>query len=171
MKEEGNSVSDADIGNWIARNEKAKFITVGSIDPIHHSDDLVAALSTRSAANLWKQATKLNGSPDRSLNTSVRMDFYNSYFNPDTISTNDYYSKLTGIQKLLLGTKRPISDDDILKRIMISIHKIPEAKVNWHGVEWRIEAKGLILQAALPVLRAAGMPNPNADQQATTLAN
>ncbi|KAI0995608.1 hypothetical protein K3495_g12573 [Podosphaera aphanis] len=71
VKEEGNSVSDADIGNWIARNEKAMSIIVGSIDPIHRSDDLDAALSTQSVANLWKQATKLNGSPVRSLNTSI----------------------------------------------------------------------------------------------------
>ncbi|KAI0995609.1 hypothetical protein K3495_g12574 [Podosphaera aphanis] len=72
---------------------------------------------------------------------------------------------------MLLGTKRPISDDDILERIMISIHKIPEAKVNWYGAEWRIETEGLSLQTALPVLRAAERLNLNADQPATTSAN
>lgn len=64
------------------------------------------------------------------------------------------------MQKMLLGTKRPTSEEDILERLMLSIQGIPEAKIYWHGAEWRIEAEKPDLKVALPILSAAEKLNP-----------
>ncbi|RKF60989.1 hypothetical protein OnM2_045075 [Erysiphe neolycopersici] len=91
-------------------------IIIGSIDPIHRSKNFRAALATRGAANLWKEVVKFSGSSDGILNTA-----------------NNFYALFAEKQRILLGTNRPITDDDILERILMSLHKIPAEKVNWHG--------------------------------------
>lgn len=71
------------------------------------------------------------------------------------MSINNFYVKMTGIQEMLLGKRRSISEEDILKRIMLSIQMISEAKLKFHSAELRIVKEKLDLKAARLVIRTA----------------
>ncbi|KAI0993311.1 hypothetical protein K3495_g14874 [Podosphaera aphanis] len=62
VRKANNDSTPSELGNWIPRNERVMAIIVGSIDGVHRIDEFRAALGTRTAATLWKQVLKLNGS-------------------------------------------------------------------------------------------------------------
>ncbi|KAI1002414.1 hypothetical protein K3495_g5789 [Podosphaera aphanis] len=164
VRKEDNDITPSEVGNWISRNERAMTIIVGSIDSIHRTDEFRAALATRSAAALWNEVLKLNGSPDGLLYTTFRIEFYDSFFDPENSPLTDFYAKMREMQKMLLGTDRPITDADILERILMSIHEFPAERVNWHGAEWQILPNKYTLKEAITILREAEKLNPAASR-------
>ncbi|KAI0995899.1 hypothetical protein K3495_g12282 [Podosphaera aphanis] len=169
IKVAGNaSITDADISNWVSRNERSMMIIVGSVDSIHRTIKFRNALAARDAAALWDEVKSFNSSPDGLLNTNVRIEFYEHNFDPDKSTFAEHYAKLVKMQKLLLGTDRPPTDSEILDRIIASIHKLPAEKVNWHGAEYRIRSGKLKLTEAIPVLQEAEKMNPSVPPAATS---
>ncbi|KAI1003627.1 hypothetical protein K3495_g4578 [Podosphaera aphanis] len=72
----------------------------------------------------------------------------------------------------LLGTNRPLTDKDLLDRIVVSILEIPAEKVNWHGAAYQVKSQKLTLKQALPVFREADKMTSNASITAnSTSAN
>ncbi|KAI0994560.1 hypothetical protein K3495_g13621 [Podosphaera aphanis] len=169
IKATGNAgITDADISNWVSRNERAMMIIVGSVDSIHRTVKFRNTLAARDAAALWDEVKSFNSSPDGLLNTNVRIEFYEHNFDPDKSTFAEHYAKLVKMQKLLLGTDRPLTDGEILDRIIASIHKLPADKVNWHGAEYRIRSCKLKLTEAIPVLQEAKQMNPSVSPAATS---
>ncbi|KAI1007220.1 hypothetical protein K3495_g1003 [Podosphaera aphanis] len=151
----------------MARNERAVIIIGSSVGSAHRSDTFREAVSTRNAVDLWNEVKLLCSNSDGMVMSSILLKFYTLNFDPDKIKIADYYAEIIGIKKMLQDTGRPITDEEILDRICLSINGFPLEKLNWHNAHYTIRTQKLSLPAALILLKEAETLTPSAAQPAS----
>ncbi|KAI0999367.1 hypothetical protein K3495_g8824 [Podosphaera aphanis] len=159
---ENNILNSHEINDWMARNERAVIIIGSLVGSAHRSDTFREAVSTRNAVDLWKEVKLLYSYSDRMVMSSIRLKFFTLNFDTDKIKIADYYAEIISIKKMLQDTGRPITDEEILDRICLSINGFPLEKLNWHNAHYMIRTQKLSLPPALILLKEAETLTPSA---------
>lgn len=113
----GNNFADS-LKDWKDRARKAIQILTNSIDP-KLQDKVKAKAESMDPAGIWAELNKFNKTSDPVFVVNQRIKFYTTTFDPTKEKIRDFVNRLTSFQLQLANTNRKITDEDLLKRVLV----------------------------------------------------
>ncbi|KAI0993764.1 hypothetical protein K3495_g14419, partial [Podosphaera aphanis] len=145
-------VNREEIRDWKQLNERAIIIISGSVSSELKSESFRNALNKRDAPALWNEISALNLNTNKLFTAGLRKNFNTMPFNPDKITIASFHTELSKIQKALQGTERPLSEADVLERILTAVDDLPREKHDWHQARLYCILNSLPLASTLQIL-------------------
>jgi gag-polypeptide of LTR copia-type len=154
--EEEEPVARGPLGDFKRRRSIAIQIISSSVAPFYFND-IMPFVRDSDPAGMWKELQKSNRSNDAVYATSIRSQFAMELFDPTKETIRQFVSRLNYYRTQLTMSKDPISEKEILNKLLQSL---PASNPIWQQAKNSCIRDDLSLQASILLLQSNESPLP-----------